>query len=105
MKLETLTPREASIFACLCDTIVAPGPALPPVQQTDAVEFLDRWLGLAPRLNRTGLRALPHTQSGARAPMVVNATAGTNSGVAAPGCPFWPGTLTCAGSPSRLGRG
>jgi hypothetical protein len=56
--LETLTPREASIFACVCDTVVAPRPALPHVRDTDAVEFLDRWLALAPRLNRTGLRAL-----------------------------------------------
>ena len=58
MTLETLTPREASIFACVCDTVVAPRPALPPVRETDAVEFVDRWLARAPRLNRAGLRAL-----------------------------------------------
>lgn len=58
MKLETLSPREASIFACICDTVVAPEPVLPPVRETDAVEFLDRWLTRAPRLNRIGLRAL-----------------------------------------------
>jgi hypothetical protein len=58
VRLETLTPREASIFACICDTVVAPEPALPPVRKTDAVEFLDRWLARAPRLNRVGLRAL-----------------------------------------------
>jgi len=58
VRLETLSPREASIFACLCDTVVAPRPALPPVHETDAVEFLDRWLSRAPRLNRVGLRAL-----------------------------------------------
>jgi hypothetical protein len=58
MTLETLSPREASIFACVCDTVVAPGRALPPVRETDAVEFLDRWLAKAPRLNRAGLRAL-----------------------------------------------
>ncbi|MFL5867427.1 MAG: hypothetical protein ACJ766_10065 [Thermoleophilaceae bacterium] len=58
MRLDTLTPREASIFACVCDTVVAPRPALPPVRDTDAVEFMDRWLGKAPRLNRAGLRAL-----------------------------------------------
>lgn len=58
MKLETLTPREASIFACVCDTVVAPRPALPPVHETDAVEFLDRWLAMAPRSNRLALRAL-----------------------------------------------
>jgi len=58
VKLETLTPREASIFACVCDTVVAPRPALPPVHETDAVEFLDRWLAMAPRSNRLALRAL-----------------------------------------------
>jgi len=58
VSLETLSPREASIFACVCDTVVAPRPLLPPVHETDAVDFLDRWLGSAPRLNRAGLRAL-----------------------------------------------
>ena len=58
MSLETLTAREASIFACVCDTVVAPEPVLPPVKETDAVEFLDRWLTRAPRLNRLGLKAL-----------------------------------------------
>jgi hypothetical protein len=58
VKLTTLSPREASIFACVCDTVVAPEPALPPVRDTDAVESLDRWLARAPRLNRAGLRLL-----------------------------------------------
>ena len=58
MTLRVLTPREASIFACVCDTVVAPEPLLPPVRETDAVAFLDRWLAASPRLNRAGLRAL-----------------------------------------------
>ena len=58
MTLTTLTPREASIFACLTDTVVAPEPLLPPVRETTTVEFLDRWLGRAPRLNSIGLRGL-----------------------------------------------
>jgi hypothetical protein len=58
MTLTTLTPREASIFACLTDTVVAPEPVLPPVRETTAVEFLDRWLTRAPRLNRVALRGL-----------------------------------------------
>lgn len=58
MTLTVLTPREASIFACVCDTVVAPEPALPPVRDTDAVAFLDRWLAAAPALNRAGLRGL-----------------------------------------------
>ncbi len=58
MTLTVLTPREASIFTCVCDTVVAPEPLLPPVRETDAVAFLDRWLAAAPALNRLGLRAL-----------------------------------------------
>lgn len=58
MILQVLSPREASIFACVCDTVVAPEPALPPVRETDAVAFFDRWLALSPRLNRSGLRGL-----------------------------------------------
>jgi hypothetical protein len=56
--LAVLSPREASIFACLADTVVAPEPALPAVRETDAVAFFDRWMGLAPRANRIALRAL-----------------------------------------------
>jgi hypothetical protein len=58
VRLAALSPREASIFACVCDTVVAPEPALPAVRDTDAVESLDRWLARAPRLNRAGLRLL-----------------------------------------------
>jgi hypothetical protein len=58
MTLAALTPREASIFACWCDTVVAPGAGLPPVAHTDAVPFFDMWLDHSPRLNRVGLRAL-----------------------------------------------
>lgn len=58
MTLRVLTPREASIFACLCDTVVAPEPVLPPVRETDAVEAFDRLLEASPRLNRVALRAL-----------------------------------------------
>lgn len=56
--LAVLSPREASIFACLADTVVAPEPLLPPVRETDAVAFFDRWMARSPRLNRSGLRAL-----------------------------------------------
>lgn len=58
MTLRVLTPREASIFACVCDTIVAPEPALPAVRDTDAVAAFDRMLGAGPRINRVALRAL-----------------------------------------------
>ena len=57
-ELTVLSGREASIFACLTDTVVAPDPVLPPVRETDAVRFLDEWLALMPRPNRAGMRAL-----------------------------------------------
>ena len=56
--MTVLSPREASIFACWCDTVVAPGAVLPAVNQTDAVRLFDFWLERSPRLNRAGLRAL-----------------------------------------------
>jgi len=59
--LVVLTPREASIFACLADAVVAPEPILPPVRETDAVAFFDRWMARAPRLNRVALRSLLYT--------------------------------------------
>jgi hypothetical protein len=56
--LSALTPREASIFACLCDTVVAPEPHLPPVSETHAVDFFDSWIARGPRLNRIALRGV-----------------------------------------------
>jgi hypothetical protein len=53
-----LSPREASIFACVADTLLAPAPPLPPIGQTDAVHAFDAWLDRAPRINRMGLRAV-----------------------------------------------
>jgi hypothetical protein len=57
-ELTVLSGREASIFACLTDTVVGPEPVLPAVRETDAVQFLDEWLSLMPRHNRAGMRAL-----------------------------------------------
>lgn len=56
--MKALTRREASIFACFTDVVVAPEPLLPAVRETDAVEFFDDWMARSPRLNRTGMRAL-----------------------------------------------
>ena len=56
--LRVLSGREASIFACLTDAVVAPEPVLPPVRDTDAVRFFDDWLARLPRTNRAGMRAL-----------------------------------------------
>ncbi len=58
MSLQTITPREASIFACLTDTAVAPEPVLPPVRETDAALFFDDWMTLAPKLIVGGIRTL-----------------------------------------------
>jgi hypothetical protein len=56
--VKALTPREASIFACFTDAVVAPEPVLPPVRETDAVAFFDDWMSRSPQLNRLGMRAL-----------------------------------------------
>jgi hypothetical protein len=58
--VKVLSGREASIFACLCDTVVAPAPPLPAVADTDAVEAFDRYLADSPPLNRLGMRAVVH---------------------------------------------
>jgi len=58
MSLESLSPREASIFACATDVIVCPEPLLPAVRDTDAVAAFDYWLTRSPALNRAGLRGL-----------------------------------------------
>jgi hypothetical protein len=58
--LLNLTSREAEIFACLTDVVVAPAGALPPVSSTDAVRSFDASLAAAPRINRIGLRVMLH---------------------------------------------
>jgi hypothetical protein len=56
--VNVLTPREASMFACLTDTVVAPAPYLPPVSHTDAAAAFDDWLARAPRVNAIAMRAM-----------------------------------------------
>jgi hypothetical protein len=58
MDLVCLAPREASIFACLVDTVAAPEPVLPPVAQTDCAFAFDRWMAASPTVNARGMRAL-----------------------------------------------
>jgi hypothetical protein len=55
--LRAITPREASIFACVTDAVVAPEPVLPPVRETDAAFFFDDWMARSPAANRIGMRA------------------------------------------------
>jgi hypothetical protein len=43
-------------LAALVDALVAPAPPLPPVEDTDAVAALRRWLAAGPPLQRTVLR-------------------------------------------------
>jgi hypothetical protein len=59
-RLTVLTAREASIFACLVDTVAAPEPLLPPVAATDCAFFFDRWMAASPPLNARGMRILLH---------------------------------------------
>jgi hypothetical protein len=58
VSLTVLSRREASIFACVADTLLAPAPPLPPVADTDAVASFDAWLRRAPAPNRLALRAV-----------------------------------------------
>jgi hypothetical protein len=53
-----LHPREASMFACIADAVVAPGGGLPPLRHTDAVAAFGVNLAAAPAANRAMLRAL-----------------------------------------------
>jgi hypothetical protein len=53
-----LSPREASMFACLADTVVAPAGRLPALAATDAVAAFEEILAASPALNRAGLRTL-----------------------------------------------
>ena len=53
-----LHPREASMFACIADTVVAPAGALPPLRRTDAVAAFGACLAAAPAPNRALLRTL-----------------------------------------------
>jgi hypothetical protein len=56
LNLRTISPREASIFACLADTAIAPQPVLPPVSETDAAFFFDDWMSRSPKLIANALR-------------------------------------------------
>ena len=53
-----LHPREASMFACIAETVVRPGGALPPLRHTDAVAAFGANLAAAPPANRALLRGL-----------------------------------------------
>jgi hypothetical protein len=58
--LTVLSPREASIFACVVDTYCAPAGDLPAVRDTDAALFADELMAHSPLVNRLGFRAALH---------------------------------------------
>jgi hypothetical protein len=64
-----LNPREASMFACIADTVVAPAGALPPLRRTDAVAAFGAHLAASPAANRALLRALLYAVEAA--PLVI----------------------------------
>jgi hypothetical protein len=55
---QVLSVRERRIFECLTDTLLAPAPPLPPVDETDAAEAFTAWLAHFPAVARWGLRSL-----------------------------------------------
>ena len=67
-----MTAREADIFRCLVDTVVAP---TDPVARTDAAAFFADWLDHAPALNRAGIRALLYAGRDPRAAVRARARA------------------------------
>ena len=54
--MNTISGREASIFACFADVVVAPQAPLPAVADTDLAAAFDTALAAGPALNRAGLR-------------------------------------------------
>lgn len=58
MTLQKLSPREASMFACIVDAAVAPGGGLAPVGGTDAVAYFDEYVRSAPRPNAAAMRVM-----------------------------------------------
>lgn len=56
-RFRAITPREASIFACVADALLAPEPLLPPVRETTTAAGLDDWLARSPAINRHAVRA------------------------------------------------
>ena len=54
---KAITRREASIFACLADTLLAPEPDLPAVRDTKTVANFDLWMAASPPANRMAVRS------------------------------------------------
>jgi hypothetical protein len=52
-----VTTRERRALVRLIEAVCAPAPPLPPVRDTDAVEAFERWMAVAPALNRALARA------------------------------------------------
>lgn len=56
-RFHTITRREASIFACAVDALLAPEPDLPAVSTTSTATGFDDWLAASPTINRRAVRA------------------------------------------------
>jgi hypothetical protein len=54
----SVSAREANVYACIVDTVVAPGGDMPPLAHADPPGDWERLLAAAPAANRLGLRAL-----------------------------------------------
>src|SRR3954447_6146311 len=59
-----MTVREADIFRCVADTVVAPDAV--GIRSTDAVGFFADWLARSPRPNRAALRGFLYAPARAR---------------------------------------
>lgn len=56
-RFRAITRREASIFACAADTLLAPEPDLPAIRETTTAAGFDDWLAHAPAVNQYSVRA------------------------------------------------
>ena len=52
-----MSKRISRTFTSFAETVVAPQPHLPPLQQTDAADFFQTWLKLSPKLHAAALKA------------------------------------------------
>lgn len=60
MNYDSLSNSDAAVFTALVESICAPEPVYPPVSQTAAVDYFDRYLRASPAINRLGFRLILH---------------------------------------------
>lgn len=69
MNYDSLSNSEVAVFTALVESICAPEPVYPPVSQTAAVDYFDRYLQASPAINRLGFKLILHIVE--YAPLVV----------------------------------